>query len=133
MASSSRPGKETRTVTRLLKKPGSDQAERYTPINLRISTLIGEAGCWLHAGYHKAIGSNHTESHIPHGKEVPQGACWIIAPSPLLLHHWDAGMEGKLDTVLSCSVRRFLFDTHPAGKPRPPVGEHSRFCNCTTL
>jgi hypothetical protein len=72
----------------------SDQADCYTDIHLRISTMIGGAGCWLHAGYHEAIGSKHTESHIPHGKEVPPGACWIIAPSRLLLHHWDAGMEG---------------------------------------
>ena len=73
----------------------SDQADWYTDIHLRTSTLIGGAGCWLQAGYHEAIGSNHTESHIPHGKEVPPGACWIIAPSPLLLHDWEAGMEGS--------------------------------------
>ena len=73
----------------------SDQADRYTDIYLRIGTLIGGAGSWLHAGCHEAIGSNHTESHIAHGKEVPPGACWIIAPSQLLLHDWDAGMEGS--------------------------------------
>ncbi len=69
----------------------SDQADCYADIHLRIGTLIGEAGCWIHAGYHEAIGSNHTESHIAHGEELPPGACWIIAPSQLLLHDWDAG------------------------------------------
>jgi hypothetical protein len=77
----------------------SDQADCYTDIHLRISTLIGGAECWPHAGYYEAIGSKHTESHIAHGKEVPPGACWIIAPSKLLLHDWESGDGGKLAPV----------------------------------
>ncbi len=93
----------------------SDQADCYTDTHLRISTLIGAAGCWPHAGYHEAIGSKHTESHIPHGKEVPPGACWIIAPSQLLLHHWDAGDEG----YIVARTRAVHFRWAVSFRPRP--------------
>ncbi len=55
------------------------------------------------------------ESHIPHGKEVPPGACWIIAPSQLLLHHWDAGTEGSSHPLLPTFGGRFLFDAPHTG------------------
>ncbi len=90
----------------------SDRADCYADIHLRISTLIGEAKCWLHAGYHEAIGSKHIESRIPHGKEVLPGACWIIAPSQVLLHDWEAGMEGSSHlSFLGSSWGGFLFTT----------------------
>ncbi len=74
------------------------------------------------SGLHEAIGSKHTESRIPHGKEVPPGACWIIAPSQLPLHHWDAGMEGSSHPCypLSSSVGVVNLPQEPEG-PRNAI------------
>jgi hypothetical protein len=64
-------------------------------------------------------------SHIAHGKEVPSGACWIIAPSQLLLHDW-AGMEGtsKLAPVLSTSVGPKGGSFSQPGHPVKITGPH---------
>jgi hypothetical protein len=92
----------------------SDQADCYTDLHLRISTLIGGAGYWLHAGYTKRSDRTTPESHIPHEKEVPPGACWIIAPSQLLLQDWDAGMEESSHPCYPLSVGALQFSL-PAG------------------